>query len=96
MLLGRHVLAVLVTYMSTAGHVLYPPEAVVVELVVAAERRELSQTDGIREEDLSARVRPHLPVIDTRQSTESVNRHVNQPSNPDNIHTRQSNTHRYQ
>ena len=67
MLLGRHVLAVLVTYMSTAGHVLYPPEAVVVELVVAAERRELSQTDGIREEDLSARVRPHLPVIDTRQ-----------------------------
>ena len=69
MLLGRHVLAVLVTYMSTAGHVLYPPEAVVVELVVAAERRELSQTDGIREEDLRAGVRPHLPVIDTRQST---------------------------
>ena len=37
------------------------PVAVVVELVVAAERDHSTETDGVREEDLCARVQPHLP-----------------------------------
>ena len=36
------------------------PPAVVVEVVEAAERRERAQTDRVREEDLRARVNPHL------------------------------------